>query len=430
MKAKAKQLIASVLGYQVRSLRKRNPSLKLIGVAGSYGKTGTKLAVAAVLSEKFRVRYQSGNYNDLVSVPLVFFGEAMPNLFNPFAWLWVVLKNQLQIWRPYPFDVVVLELGTDGPRQIEKFGNYLVLDLAIMTSIAREHMEFFRDVDAVATEELSVTKYAAQLLINSDLCDKKYLAKLSGEKTYGFDKTADFHIQTTEVSPSAYRFSLKAQDGTAIEAVSNSPSKAQVYSVAAAATVAHILGMTASEISVATQNVTPTSGRMQLLDGIKRTTIWDETYNASPEAVKGALDTLYQLPASYRTALLGSMNELGSFSAAAHQEVGEYCLPEYLDLVVTLGAEANRHLAPAAKQKGCTVIETTSPYEAALVLRDKLPEGSLLLAKGSQNGVFAEEAVKYLLADPSDSSKLVRQSHGWLKQKHKAFGNPPEELLS
>jgi hypothetical protein len=43
------------------------------------------------------------------------------------------------------------------------------------------------------------------------------------------------------------------------------------------------------------------------------------------------------------------------------------------------------------------------------------------LAKGSQNGVFAEETVKILLADRADEAKLVRQSEYWLKRKKKAF---------
>jgi hypothetical protein len=44
-----------------------------------------------------------------------------------------------------------------------------------------------------------------------------------------------------------------------------------------------------------------------------------------------------------------------------------------------------------------------------------------VLAKGSQNGVFAEEAIKILLHSTVDENQLVRQSADWLKLKRKMF---------
>ena len=59
----------------------------------------------------------------------------------------------------------------------------------------------------------------------------------------------------------------------------------------------------------------------------------------------------------------------------------------------------------------------TSPVEAGKFVRAIIAPGALILAKGSQNGVFAEEAVKQLLKHPDDTSKLVRQSEEWLRKK-------------
>ena len=60
-----------ILGWQVRRLRKKN-DFKIIGVVGSIGKTSTKLAISKVLESDKKVRYQEGNYNEIISVPLVF----------------------------------------------------------------------------------------------------------------------------------------------------------------------------------------------------------------------------------------------------------------------------------------------------------------------------------------------------------------------
>jgi UDP-N-acetylmuramoyl-tripeptide--D-alanyl-D-alanine ligase len=109
MKSLLKSILVAILGNQVRRLRaRRNP--KIVGVVGSIGKTSTKLAIAKVLSSHYRVRYQEGNYNDIVSVPLVFFGHSMPKLWNIFNWLKIFFLNEFQILFQYPFDFVVVEL--------------------------------------------------------------------------------------------------------------------------------------------------------------------------------------------------------------------------------------------------------------------------------------------------------------------------------
>ena len=194
MKKMAKAFIVAILGWQVRRLQKLN-SFKTIAVVGGIGKTSTKFAIANTLSSSLRVRFQEGNYNDIVSVPLVFFDKPMPNLLNPLAWLKLLISNEKQINTNYPFDVVVLEIGTDGPGQIEKFGKYLNLDLTVVTAIVPEHMVYFKDLDHVAIEELSVAKFSKQLLVNSDLCQEKYLKKLDGYKTYAKNKPANYKIK-------------------------------------------------------------------------------------------------------------------------------------------------------------------------------------------------------------------------------------------
>jgi hypothetical protein len=101
MKKLAKKSVAAVLGWQVRRLRKKNV-LKIVGVTGSIGKTSSKFAITAILKQQFKVQSQAGNYNDVVSVPLIFFGQKLPNIFNPLAWLITFWRNERIIRRPYP----------------------------------------------------------------------------------------------------------------------------------------------------------------------------------------------------------------------------------------------------------------------------------------------------------------------------------------
>src|SRR5689334_21579948 len=102
MKSLAKKFVVMILGWQVKSLSKKH-KFKTIVIAGSIGKTSTKFAVAAMLKQKYRVKFQEGNYNDIVSVPLVFFGQEMSSLLNPNAWFIVFSKNQKIIKSDYPY---------------------------------------------------------------------------------------------------------------------------------------------------------------------------------------------------------------------------------------------------------------------------------------------------------------------------------------
>jgi len=249
MKKLAKRAVAAILGYQVRRLLQKN-EIKVVGVVGSIGKTSTKFAIAQTLSAGLRVRYQEGNYNDLVSVPLIFFGENLPSLFNPLAWLALFWRNQKQLGKTYPYDVVVVELGSDGPGQIEEFDRYLKLEIGVITAITPEHMQFFNSLDNVAKEEMAISRFSSLVLANKDLCDGKYLKQLPELLTYGLETKADY-------GPEEIAGAAKGRSG------------AEQYSLLAAAAVARKLGLDDGAIKRGLSDFQPVPGRMQELSGIK-----------------------------------------------------------------------------------------------------------------------------------------------------------------
>ncbi len=423
MKQLFKRIVVAVLGRQVRRLRRKH-EVKVIGVVGSIGKTSTKLAIAQSLSKNLRVRYQHGNYNDIVTVPLIFFGHQAPSLFNPFAWVKIFISNARQIRSSYPYDVVVVELGTDRPGAIAAFSQYLTLDIAVITAITPEHMEFFADMNAVADEEFSVTSYTNTVIYNADLVAEEYRTRLpEGAISYGIkDESATYRLANIFHSAAGYEADIKrGSDEIYLHIAHEVVSEIQLYSVLAAVLVGNELGLKRTDILAGLSAILPVSGRLRRLRGINNSIIIDDTYNASPEAMKAGLETLYALEAPQRIAILGNMNELGAMSAAAHTEIGNLCDPERLALVVTIGPDANAHLAAAAEARGCSVKRFDDPYAAGEYLQSKIQPEAVIFAKGSQNGVYAEEAVKKILADPEDANKLVRQSEYWTRRKQENF---------
>lgn len=418
MKDIARRIVTAILARQVRHLRKKQ-DITIVGIVGSIGKTSTKFAVAKVLQQQYRVRFQEGNYNTLLTAPLVFFGAPLPSLTNPLAWLGVFIRNHRQI-KHYPYDIVVVELGTDHPGDIITFQDYIACDITVVTAITPEHMEFFNDLDDVATEELSAGVFSERLVINTDLCAAKYLDVPVPITTFG-TKDADYVLRDMRFNDGDATFTVRRDGKAWLQARMEAVAQSELYSATAAATVADLLDVPKDAIAKGIAELQPVSGRMRRLKGVKNSLILDETYNASTVAVKAALDTLYTFKAPQKIAILGNMNELGDYSAAAHTEVGEYCDSAQLDLVVTIGPDANEYLAPAAVEQGCLVKTFDDPYSAGQFVKEQIKPHAVILAKGSQNKVYAEEAVKLLLANPKDIEKLVRQSPDWLKKKQANF---------
>ncbi len=403
--------------YVKKYFRHHHP--KLIVVAGSVGKTVTKHTITAALrSAGHKVRMAEGNYNSEMSVPLALLGVDYPEegVHSIKAWLSVFKKMKAKIKNDDDPDFIVQELGTDHPGEIAHFGEYLAPDMAVVTAITPEHMENFKDMNAVANEELEVTDYSEMVLINSDDCSPSYIQ--DSFFTFGLDSKVDYGFEITVSNPlEGYKGIFKSRELDPIEVSTSVVCEQQLKSVLAAAAVLAKFDATAEQIAEAFSKAHAVPGRMQVLKGKNNTTLLDDTYNSSPAAVEAALKTLYSFEAPERIAVLGSMNELGETSEEEHKKLGELCDPKKLSLVITVGEEAKKHVAPVAKKNGCKVESFLNPKLAGEYVKEHAGRSAVILYKGSQNGVFTEEALKCMLEDKDDEKKLVRQSQLWMAQK-------------
>lgn len=424
MKAQIKHWLTAIFVRQAKKILKAHNPLVVV-IVGSVGKTGTKMAIANVLQQKYRVRYQDGNYNVPLTVSFVLTGQQLPTLTNPFGWLRAWLKGQKSIYGNFPYDVVLLELGTDSPGDIIAFKDILQADIAVVSAVSEEHMEFFSSVEKVAEEELSVAQFSSKVIVNIDDCKKEYIKLfIPSEKElfrYGYDTSSHYKISSRRNSHHSFNIEVTLPGTRSVSSDVSVAAKHGLKPLAAAVAVGDLLGLSTKQLQKGIATVKPTPGRMRIFDGLNGTVIIDDTYNSSPLAAEAALHALYDMKAPQRIVILGSMNELGAVSQIAHDKIGAMCRPDKLDLVITLGEQANTYIAPAAEGQGCKVIRTSSPVKAGKVALQNAQSGGIILAKGSQNGVFAEEAVKQLLANPSDINNLVRQSDFWMAKKAAQF---------
>lgn len=427
MKERIKKFVRNRLETAAKKFLEEHQGVRLVVVTGSVGKTSTKLAIVKILEQKYRVLVgEKDNYNTEFSVPLGIMKIPYPtDTSDPLQW-WAVLKAaKLRPKQPFPYDVIVMELGTDQPGDIAAFGKYLQADIGIVTAVSPEHMESFGNMETVAREELAVAEFSKLLAINRDDIDEQY-AKLLPDgtniDTYGMSGVAEYHFLPENTSADGHITGKLVSPEYGEQPVELQVAGEQsVKPIVAAALVGVKMGVPEEAIKKGAQQFQPVPGRMQLLRGLEGSLIIDDTYNASPLAVQAGLKTLYSLPHQHKIAILGSMNELGQHSQQAHEEIGKSCDQRMLDWVVTIGEEAEKYLAPAAGSAGCSVRSFRDPHEAGSFVHSVLQSDTAVLAEGSQNGVFAEEAVKMILHSAEDEAKLVRQSGYWQAQKNKFF---------
>lgn len=421
-----KSFIQKKLESFVKSYFIKHPEVILVVVTGSVGKTSTKVAIATVLSERYKVRLHEDNHNTNMSAPLAILGIEYPkNIKDPREWLAVFRAARERVDGPTDVDVIIQELGSDRIGQVPHFGTYLNPDIGVVTAVSAEHMEYFHTIDTVAEEELSVANFSKQALINKDDIDGKYATYLTNShvNTYGTSATAEYHFisenYTAKEGQTGLFFAPELPDpvSTSIQIFGEHTLRPAI----AAGAVAVKLGMNATEIASGLSKVHSLPGRMNKLLGVNNTTIIDDTYNSSPLAAISSLRVLYQILAPQRIAVLGDMNELGEISAVEHEALGKLCDPNQLAWVVTVGDQAERFLAPAARARGCQVKSFKNALLAGAFVRGVIEDGSAILFKGSQGGVYLEEAVKVLLHSSSDELQLVRQSPEWMARKMAFF---------
>ena len=420
-----KNFVQKKLERYVVTYFKKHPEVKLIVVTGSVGKTSTKRAIATLLAQRYRVALHEGNHNTPISVPVAILGIDYPERVKSIgAWISVFRAARKRIKEPTGADVIIQELGADQPGDITKFGAYLKPYISVVTAVTPEHMEFFGTIEAVAKEELEAANFSQVVLINRDDIDGQFAQYVTNGAidTYGTTGAAEYRFEIQDFSlDKGYKGSVIIPEfAEAIPATIKVVGEHSLRPAMGAVAVADKMGLGATEIAAGLKAIRPVPGRMNLLKGVEGAIIIDDTYNSSPAAASSALQALYSLPVPQRIAILGSMNELGVISQHEHEKLGAMCDGTLLSWVITVGDEAEKYLAPAARARGCQVKSFKTAIDAGGFAHSVLQKGGAILAKGSQNGGYLEEAVK-ILCVLNEDQQLVRQSPQWMAIKQAFF---------
>jgi len=411
-----------------RVLKKYRPLV--IGITGSVGKTSTKEAVFSALKRHFKVSRNLKNYNNEIGVPLTVLG-CEPGGHSVFKWLDVIVKGLRLIFKKsdYP-EILILEMGADKLGDIEYLVKFAPCDIGVVTAVGEAHLEFFGSVENIIKEKQKIITHlkASHLAVLSG-DDQNVLTMKSATKakviTFGFSEQVDVRATDVKVSQKAGQigtaFKLHAQGSVLPVFLPNALGREQVRAALAAFAIAGSFKLNLLEIAENLRTYQAPPGRTNLIKGIKSTLLIDDTYNASPVSAKAALDLLAEIQINEgckKIAVLGAMLELGGYTEAGHQEVGQKAALSGLDMLVTVG-EKTKDIIKGALAAGLPeekIFYFNNNHEAGLFVQEKLETGDLTLIKGSQ-GARMEQITKELMAEPLRAGELlVRQSDEWLKR--------------
>ncbi|MDP3975244.1 MAG: UDP-N-acetylmuramoyl-tripeptide--D-alanyl-D-alanine ligase [Candidatus Jorgensenbacteria bacterium] len=424
-----KKLLMWKLGLFARlTLRRYEPGV--IAVTGSVGKTSTKEAIRAVVARAHHVRAAAKSFNNEIGVPLTILGdwEESGGILFWFRVFLTALANLVVRNSSYP-EALVLEYAIDRPGDMDRLVRIAPPDLAVFTAMGDVpvHVEFFSGPEAVLHEKVKLVKALKAdgfAILNVDDPKVAGVGDLTRGHvvTYGFREGADVRLVNfknhCKGSEASVHFKL-AHDSTVVPvSIPGALGRAEVYAAGAAAAVGLVFGMNLVEIAGALETYVPPSGRFRVLSGMKDTALIDSTYNASPLSMEEALETLKNLNASRKIAVLGDMLEIGKFTLPAHEELGKR-VAKSAGILVTVGHRA-KFIAEGALRAGMAKAKVHSFLtleETGHYLEGVLKAGDLVLFKASQ-GVRLERVLKLFLAEPARIEELlVRQDAKWFREK-------------
>ncbi|OCN02980.1 UDP-N-acetylmuramoyl-tripeptide--D-alanyl-D-alanine ligase [Clostridium sp. W14A] len=352
-------------------------SLPVVGVTGSVGKTSTKEMVALALSAGLNVMKTRGNNNSQVGVPLTVFR----------------LSEE--------YGAAVVEMGMSEFGEMSRITEIAAPDYAVMTNIGVSHIEHLGSRRNILAEKLHITDRfhpGSVLFLNGDDEMLRGLAGTLPFKTvlFGTGEDCDFRAEGIEAAGESTRFQYMAPNGEAGEVSLPMIGTHHVLNALAGLAVADQLGVPLADAAAALSNYRAPAMRQQLrrANGI---TILDDSYNSSPDSSKSSLGVLKSLKSGKRVAVLADMLELGSYSAEAHRNVGEFAANSGVDVLITVGERAALMTEGARAVRSdmdCRVCGDNR--QACEALKTLLRPGDSVLIKGSRS-MHTEEIVAFLL---------------------------------
>lgn len=356
----------------------QNHRKPVIAVTGSVGKTSTKEMIASVLSQQFNTQKSKGNFNNQIGMPLS-----------------ILSLMDVQ-------DVLIVEMGMRGLGEIRILTQIAKPSIAVITNIGLSHIERLGSQANILRAKLEIIEGLSEdgiLILNANDPHLR-LSPFSIHQrivTIGIETPADYRAyDIINQGEDGVQFKINLFGNTYnphIHAIGTHHVTNALFGIACGIE----MGMGPEDILTGIAKYQQGSMRFQITekDGIR---FIDDTYNASPDSMKAALQSLCSLSKEGRTfAVLGNMLELGEVAPTAHYELGQLCLSLGIQYALLMGDHALDVGRGIGNPKLYQVFQTHE--EIVAFLKETLQAGDLVLLKGSRALHMEKVLAQFLNSD-------------------------------
>lgn len=364
---------------KIASYKRSLYDIPIIGVTGSVGKTSTKDIIASVLSKKYKTLKTEGNYNNEIGLPLTL----------------LKLKDH---------EAAVIEMGMSSIGEISLLTNIAKPTTAVITIIGSSHIGELGSRDNILKAKLEILEGLNEngcLIINNDndLLHKWNANNTDKHKhiTYGIENKSDLIAKNINVEKesSSFEITYNNKEYNVIVPVGG---QHFIYNSLCAICVGLEYGIDIEEIIKGISEFKLTKRRMEIIKNSDNITIINDSYNASYESMRAALEYISKVEANKKIAILGDVLELGEFSKQMHEKIGEEVIKNNIDVLITVGKEAenisNKTIELGMNKEN--IYHFTNNEDAISKIKIIAKSGDIVLVKAS-NGMHFDEIVEELL---------------------------------
>ena len=336
----------------------------VVAVTGSNGKTTIKEMIAAILVAKVgntqAVHATVGNFNNHIGLPLT------------------LLKMQAE------HEYAVLEMGMSHLGEINYLTQIAKPNVAVIGNAGTAHIGEVGSRDNIAQAKGEIFAGLASngvAVINADDAYADYWKGLNVNRTvltFGLNSNADVRAEVQYGLNGQQSVRLLTPQGE-ISFNYNVLGEHNVRNALAASAVAVALNIPLSAIAAGLESFVGVKGRLTQLQGINRSLVIDDTYNANPDSMRAAIDVLVKQGGT-KLMVMGDMGELGEDAPQLHAEIGTYAKQKGVDQFYTLG-ENSKAAAVAYGQHAESFNEVS---DLVNVLKNSMNQNTVVLVKGSR----------------------------------------------
>lgn len=366
--------VSTALSLLATHVREKLSELHVVGITGSQGKTTTKELLFEILATHGKTIATKGNNNNELGVPLT------------------ILRCD------HTTQYCIVEMGARHVGDIAALSKIAKPNIGVVLRVAAAHIGEFGSLEKIAlakSEMISSLAHGSIAILGQYDPFTKAMSTLHQGATYTFGENSGSTVRASDIELREGRahFDLVTPEGRSTVAL-RQYGLHQIPNALAAATVAHVLGLTTDQIATALSTAEMHAAmRMQVIE-LDDLTLINDAYNASPDSMAAALATLAHLSqerGGESWAFLGIMRELGESTTASHQEIGTLCSDLRIDHLVAVNAPEYAAGVSAGSE---TAVHLCSSREEAQALFSYFNRGDVILCKGSRSEKMEEIAVE------------------------------------